>query len=99
MEWGTVLLQAGCDTTGAEAAIAVTGVAFGCLLVIVAVWQIASVLRARMSGPREEAYRKMAEEVVAVQRQTTEALDRMTSELTELRERTAEVERLLKEVG
>ena len=68
-------------------------------LVIVAIWHLAASSRARMSVPREEAYRKMAEEVVAAQRQTTQALEQMATELAGLRARTTEVERMLKEVG
>jgi type VI protein secretion system component VasK len=67
--------------------------------VIVVVWQLAASWRARMSVAREEAYRKLAEEVVAAQRQTSQALEQTAAELVELRARTAEVERVLKEVG
>ena len=42
---------------------------------------------------------KLAEEVVAAQRQTSQALEQTAAELAELRARTAEVERMLKEVG
>ena len=87
------------ETTWSEALIGATAVigVFGFL--IVAVWQLAASWRARTSVAREEAYRKMAEEVVAAQRQTTQALEQMATELAGLRAQTTEVERMLKEVG
>jgi len=88
------------DTTSwSEAVIGATAVAGFFGLLIVAVWQLAASWRARISVAREEAYRKMAEEVVAAQRQTTQALEQMATELAGLRARTTEVERMLKEVG
>ena len=100
MELGILLLQAGTDDMGwGTAAVGATAVAFGCALLIVAIWQIASTWRARMSAAREESYRTLVEDAAAWQRQATVALERMTAELAELRARTAEVERMLKEVG
>ncbi|MCI0439918.1 MAG: hypothetical protein L0177_12410 [Chloroflexi bacterium] len=82
--------------------------------VSVLVWQGFATWRARMSVAREEAYRKLAEEatqaqiriadnlekVVATQAQVrlVESLEKVVGELAELRKRTAEVERILKEV-
>jgi C4-dicarboxylate-specific signal transduction histidine kinase len=82
-----------------EAAIGAVAVFMFFAAVIVVVWQVAASWRARMSVAREEAYRKLAEEVVAAQRQTSQALEQTAAELVELRARTAEVERVLKEVG
>ena len=100
MELGILLLQAGTDDMDwGTAAIASTSVAFFFAAVIVVAWQVGASWRARISAAREEAYRKLVEDAVAWQRQATVALERMTAELTELRARTAEVERVLKEVG
>jgi Na+-transporting methylmalonyl-CoA/oxaloacetate decarboxylase gamma subunit len=82
-----------------EALIGATAVIAVFAFLAVAVWQVAAILRARFSPAREEAYRKMAEDVLAAQRETTRALEQMTAELAGLRERTTEVERMLKEVG
>ena len=86
-------------TSWSEAVIGAVAVFMFFAAVIVVVWQLAATRRARMSVAREEAYRKLAEEVVAAQRQTGQALERTAAELAELRARTAEVERMLKEVG
>jgi hypothetical protein len=100
MELGILLLQAGTDDMDwGTAAIASTSVAFFFAAVIVVAWQVGASWRARISAAREESYRKLVEDAVAWQRQATVALERMTAELTELRARTAEVERVLKEVG
>jgi hypothetical protein len=88
------------DTTSwSEALIGATAVVAVFGFLIVAVWQFAASWRARISVAREEGYRKMTEEVVAAQRQTTQALEQMAAELAGLRARTTEVERMLKEVG
>jgi hypothetical protein len=70
----------------------VTGVA-------IVVWQIFATWRARMSVAREEAYRKLAEDATEAQRRTSDWIEKATVELAELRQRTAELERILKEVG
>ena len=82
-----------------EAMIAVGGIAMVTIIAAIAIWQVLASWRARMSVAREDAYRKLAEEAVVAQRQASAGLERATSELTELRKHTAEMERLLKEVG
>ena len=62
-------------------------------------WQGLVTWRSRMSFAREEAYRNLTEELARVQARIADSLERSNSELVELRQRTAEVERLLKEVG
>ena len=54
--------------------------------------------RARMSVAREKAYRELAERTDRSAARVGEALERTADELSELRARTAEVERMLKEV-
>ena len=85
--------------TWSEAVVGAVAVFMFFAAIIVVVWQLAATRRARMSVAREEAYRKLAEEVVAAQRQASQALEQTAAELAELRARTAEVERVLKEVG
>jgi len=46
----------------------------------------------------EAAYRELAEEAVAAQAKTADQLERAVAELTELRARTGELERMFKEV-
>ena len=101
MELGILLLQAGTgsSTDWSEAILGAVAIASFFAAVMVVAWQVAASWRARVSAAREEAYRKLAEDAVAWQRQATVALERMAAELAELRTRTAEVERMLKEVG
>lgn len=87
------------STSWPEAAIAIFGILFVTTVITVVVWQIFGTWRARMSVAREAAYRQLAEEATAVQRRMTETLERAAGELSELRVRTTELERMLKEVG
>ncbi|MGE3075285.1 MAG: hypothetical protein AB7N24_16130 [Dehalococcoidia bacterium] len=68
-------------------------------VLVVVVWQLFSTYRARMSVARESAYRQLADDSVRAQERVADRLDRAVSELTDLRQRTAELERMLKEVG
>ena len=68
-------------------------------VIVLIVWQVFATWRVRMSVAREEAYRKLAEDVQAAQGRTAEAVAGVLKELTEIRQRTAEMERMLKEVG
>jgi hypothetical protein len=74
---------------------------FTCIAVVVTVilWQSFVTYRARMSVARENAYKQLAEDSVRAQERTADRLERTVAELTDLRQRTAELERLLKEVG
>ena len=63
------------------------------------VGQVFMTYRAKMSVAREEAYRKLAEEAIHAQARTAEALDRTLAELADVGKRTAELERMLKEVA
>lgn len=65
----------------------------------VIVWQLFATWRAKMSVAREEAYRSLAEETTRSQQRTADRLESVVAELTDIRQRTAELERLLKEVG
>jgi hypothetical protein len=48
---------------------------------------------------RENAYKKLAEESAEAQNRTAAGLEKTAAELADLRQRTAELERLLKDVG
>ena len=68
------------------------------VIVTVVVWQIFSTARARMSVAREEGYRKLAEQSTAAIERVNAQLDRQTAQVADIQTRTAELERLLKEV-
>jgi hypothetical protein len=68
-------------------------------VLIVAIWQGFASYRARVSVAREGAYRQLADDAIRAQERTADRLDRTAAELAELRAHTAELERMLKEVG
>jgi len=88
--------------SGPEAAIAIVSTIAVFLtvtiIICVVVWQIFATARARMSVAREEAYRQLAEESAQALDRTAAELERHTAAVDELRARTAELERMLKEV-
>lgn len=90
-------------TNWPEAIVALSAIVTGTLMVTVIVtvvaWQLFSSWRARMSVAREQAYQQLAQEAVAAQRAASEGLRAVADDLAELRERTAEIERMLREVG
>jgi Na+-transporting methylmalonyl-CoA/oxaloacetate decarboxylase gamma subunit len=87
------------ETSWADASIAIAGIAFVMVVVSVLIWQIFSTGRTGLSAKRENAYRKLAEEATEAQERTAETLKQAVVELADLRQRTAELERLLKDVG
>ena len=86
-------------TPWSDAAIAIVGIVFVLAIVLAVIFALASTARARMSIQRETAYRKLADDSLAAQHRTADQLERTVAELTELRTRTGEMERVLKEVG
>jgi hypothetical protein len=68
------------------------------VIVTVIVWQIFATSRARMSVAREEGYRKLAEQSAEAIQRVTAQLDRQATQVADIHTRTAELERLLKEV-
>ena len=87
------------DFPAALAAIVVTMFVMVGIVIAVAIWQGMATWRARMSIAREEAYRKLAENSEATNSRTADLLASMKNDLADLRTRTAEMERLMKEVG
>jgi hypothetical protein len=87
------------ETSWPDAVTAVGGITMITVIAGVAIWQAFASWRAKMSVAREEAYRQLAEESAAVQKQVGDSLVHATRKLDDLDRRTAELERLLKEVG
>jgi hypothetical protein len=86
-------------TSWPEASIAIAGIAFVTIVISVLLWQIFATGRTGLSAKRENAYQRLAEESAEAQNRTATALESTASELADLRQRTAELERLLKDVG
>jgi hypothetical protein len=87
------------DTSWPDAMIATAGAigVFGLIAVIV--WQVLATGRASIASKREDAYRKLAEEAAEAQGRMAARLTELVSELQELRLRTTELERMLKDVA
>jgi HAMP domain-containing protein len=92
------MIAAETGTSWPDAAITIAGIALSAVFVFVVVSQVFATWRARVSAAREDAYRKLAEQATEAERRTADGLERTASELGELRARTAELERMLKEV-
>jgi uncharacterized protein YpmB len=86
------------QTSWPDASIAIVGILFVAAATTVAIWQIFATAKARMAVSREQAYKRLAEEAVQVQSKTAEELARTSAELTQIRQQTGELERMLKEV-
>ena len=89
--------------TSEETAIAITGIIAGSLLativISIIVWQLAGAWRTRMAVGREKAFQELAHEMAESQRRTAAGTQQILDELADLRSRTAEIERMLREVG
>jgi len=98
-----LLLQSDDALTGEETAIAITAIAAGSLMITIiagiATWQLIGAWRTRMAVGREKAYQELSDEMAKSQRRTDLNVQRLLDEMVELRNRTAEIERMLKEVG
>ena len=71
--------------------------AFVTIVSCVGVWQVMATGRS-IGGGREKQYRKLAEELAAMQRDTTTELQKANEALSHLRTQTQELERGLKEL-
>lgn len=81
-----------------EAIIAVAGIAFVTIVLSVLIWQLFATGRTGLAARREGEYKKLAEELAAVQRETTAELQRANEALAQLRRQTQELEQHVKEV-
>jgi uncharacterized protein HemX len=81
-----------------DALIAVAGIAFITIVGSVLIWQLLATGRSGLAARSGKEYRKLAEDLAAVQRQTTAELQQANEALAQLREQTRELEQTLKEV-
>ena len=79
------------------ATVVISILAFLTIVSCVSVWQVMATGRS-VTGGREKEYRKLAEELAAMQRDTTGELQKANEALTHLRTQTQELERGLKEL-
>lgn len=96
-----LILQEG--PSSEETAIAIVAIIAGSLIVTViaaiVAWQMLGSWRTRTVVGREKAYEDLAREMSETQRRTAAGVQQVLDELSDLRTRTAEIERMLREVG
>ena len=85
-------------TTWPEAAIWMTVVLGAALVVSVALWQIFATGRGAIAMEGGTEYKKLAEDLAAMQRETTAELQKANDALAQLRSQTHELESGLKEL-
>lgn len=83
--WALAFLVVGVGTAGAT-------------LFSVLAWQVFATWRVRIAAAKGGDYQALAQETASAIRDVSAQLNTLSSEVRELRERTSEVERLLKEV-
>ena len=98
-------LLAATDVDWPVAAIAIAGIAFVTIVVSVATWQIFGTGRTAIQSQQDQEYRKLVDELSAVQRETTAelqqtnaALSHLRTQIEELGQSVSEVDRILKAV-
>ena len=85
-------------TSWPDAAIAIAGIAFVTIVISVLIWQIFSTGKLSLTGRHDKEYRKLVDELSAVQRDTTVELGKANDALAQLRAQIVELEQGLKEV-
>lgn len=68
------------------------------ILIVVVIWQSFTTRRARMSVEREEAYRKLAEQLKDAQQINAQEQHNLSKSVDEIQTRIAAIEKLLREV-
>ena len=95
----TVLLQAAEHTSWPEAAIVVGGITMVTVITAIAIWQVLTSWRAKMSIAREEAYRTLAEQTAKADARIAEQQERTADNLKSISDRLTGIEKVLREVG
>ena len=85
-------------TSWPDAAIAIAGIGFVTVVLSVLIWQIFSTGKLGLAGRHDKEYRKLVDELSAVQRDSTAELQKANDALAQLRAQIAELEQGLKEV-
>jgi biopolymer transport protein ExbB/TolQ len=68
------------------------------ILIVVVIWQSFTTRRARMSVEREEAYRRLAEQLTNAQQINAQEQHNLSKSVDEIQTRIAAIEKLLREV-
>lgn len=87
------------ETSWSDTAIALGGIFLVAVVIVVIVWQIFSTGRHAVAHSGAKEFREVSEQAAAVQQEIKVELAEMKEMLADLQKRTAEIERVLKEVG
>jgi uncharacterized MAPEG superfamily protein len=68
------------------------------VIVVVLLWQGMAIAKAKVSGEREEQYRKLAEQAATAEQKSADAQQKTAEALEDMRARLAAIEKLLSEV-
>jgi hypothetical protein len=80
------------------AAVSIAGIVMLTVVIGIAVWQIFGTGKAAVEGHRDDGYRKLVDELSAVQQATTAELRKANEGLAQLRTQIAELEQTVREV-
>jgi hypothetical protein len=99
----TILQTSDNAMSSEETAIAIVAIIAGSIMVTliagIVSWQLLGAWRTRLAVGREKAYQELAHEMAEANRRASAGIQQVLDELSDLRTRTAEIERMLREVG
>ncbi|MFC5542301.1 hypothetical protein [Ureibacillus sp. FSL W7-1570] len=74
------------------------GMAFVVLVVAILFIPIAKIAQTKIQTTKEEVYQKLAAEAIEAQKETNRINEKLADEISDLKEKIASIERILKEV-
>ena len=74
------------------------GMAFVVLIVAILFIPIAKIAQTKIQTTKEEVYQKLAAEAIEAQKETNRINEKLVDEISDLKEKIASIERILKEV-
>ncbi|MCU9593293.1 hypothetical protein OEV82_02335 [Caldibacillus thermolactis] len=74
------------------------GMAFVVLIVAILFIPIAKIAQTKIQTTKEEVYQKLAAEAIEAQKETNRINEKLADEISDLKEKIASIERILKEV-
>lgn len=74
------------------------GMAFVVLIVAILFIPIAKIAQTKIQTTKEEVYQKLAAEAIEAQKETNRINEKLADEISDLKEKIASIERILKEI-
>ncbi len=81
-----------------ETIFGLAGMAFAIILIALFVVSFTKIWQTKIKTAKEEIYQRLAADAVDAQKESARLNDKLSTELTEIKERLASIERILKEV-